>query len=373
MTSPNFSAFECFACADNARSDPLFGLVVQGYANSVISRMIEDPNHNSLAPALEGWMNRLQPLSATWHASISKLGRRIFDEGRGCDQERVGRLLLDLSDRLDKVDFAFELKSGLPIVHHGRIHKAKGPVRLVKENGQVAVHGLDAGLPLSSDGSIAMVETRQTVESLCRDGAPAVPLNLSKIADYGWAAEVSEGISLMSKVNPSYEIWVRRLLSTLILTERLENRTCSGSWSDTSGTVYMSQPNSLLEVGEVLIHECAHQHFHLACRVFPMKTDTENGRYFSPPVGRERPLDMILIAYHAFANVLTYYECAFDMSLGDQLSHNRYRSFSQEVAVLESYLDNNKGLSELGRTIFSTLRTCRQERICAMPGVAADA
>lgn len=135
----------------------------------------------------------------------------------------------------------------------------------------------------------------------------------------------------------------------------------------------MSQPNSLLEVGEVLIHECAHQHFHLACRVFPMKTETENGRYFSPPVGRDRPLDMILIAYHAFANVLTYYERAFDMSLGDQLSQNRYTSFSQEVAVLESYLDNNKGLSELGRTIFAKLRQSRRDGGSALTDVAADA
>ncbi|GGX41932.1 hypothetical protein GCM10007385_06870 [Tateyamaria omphalii] len=373
MTSPDFSAFECFACADSARPDPLFGLVAQGYANSVISKVVEGPGHAHLIVALQGWMDQLQPLTATWQASVSKLGRRIFDEGQAADPERVGRLLLDLSDSLVNADFAFELSSGLPVIHEGRIHSATGPVNLIKENGQVSVRGLDDGLTLSTDESITMVETKQSVDSLCNDGEPAVPLDLSKVDNYGWAAEVSEGIGLMSTVNPDYEIWVRRLLNTLILTGRLENRTCSGSWSDTSGTVYMSQPNSLLEVGEVLIHECAHQHFHLACRVFPMKTETENGRYFSPPVGRDRPLDMILIAYHAFANVLTYYECAFDMSLGDQLSHNRYKSFSEEVAVLESYLDNNKGLSELGRTIFSNLRQSRRDQISTLPNMAADA
>ena len=373
MTSPDFSAFDCFSRADNASPNPLFGLVAQGYANSVISKLIEATGRNSLTASLQGWMDQLQPLTTTWQASVSKLGRRIFDEGQRPDPERAGRLLLDLSGSLDAADYVFELSSGLPVIHDGHVQTATELVHLIKENDRVTVHGLDDGLALSIDGAIAMVETKQSVESLCNDGEPAVPLDMSKVNNFGWAAEVSEGISLMATVNPNYEIWVRRLLNTLILTERLENRTCSGSWSDTSGTVYMSQPNSLLEVGEVLIHECAHQHFHLACRVFPMKTDTENGRYFSPPVGRDRPLDMILIAYHAFANVLTYYECAFDMSLGDQLSHNRYKSFSQEVAVLESYLDNNKGLSELGRTIFSTLRQSRQDRISTLPNIAADA
>ncbi|MCE8420978.1 HEXXH motif-containing putative peptide modification protein [Rhodovulum sulfidophilum] len=373
MTFLDFSAFESFACADNARSGGLFNLVAQGYANSVISRTVEQPIPDDVASSLKSWMERLQPLDMTWRASVSKLGRCIFDEGKRPDREILGRFLLDLSDGLEEVDFIFELASGLPILQGNRIHAAKGPVHLVKENGQATVHGFDEGVLLSSDGLIRIVETKQSVESLCHDGDPAVPLDLSRVADYGWASQVSEGLILMAEVNPSYEVWVRRLLNTLILTERLENRTCSGSWSDTSGTIYMSQPNSLLEVGEVLIHECAHQHFHLACRVLPMKTDGENGRYFSPPVGRDRPLDMILIAYHAFANVLTYYENAFEMSLGDQLSHNRYRSFSQEVAVLEGYLDDNAGLSELGRTIFSMLRKGRQERVCSMPTNAADA
>lgn len=363
MRVMDFGTFESFACAEGATPGPLFGLVAQGYANSVVSGVLERSMPGGVAAALEEWVSRLQPLDASWQASVSKLGRCIFEEGKDPDNERVGRLLLDLSAGLRDMDYTFDVSSGLPLLYDGRIHAADGPVRVFRQGGQTAVYGLDTGLYLSRDGAIQIVETRQSVDSLCRDGAPAVPIDLSQVRDYGWASEISEGLDLMARVDPGYDVWVRRLLNTLILTSRLENRTCSGSWSDTSGTVYMSQPNSLLEVGEVLIHECAHQHFHLACRVSPMKTDAEKGRYFSPPVGRDRPLDMILIAYHAFANVLTYYERAFDMSLGDQLSHNRYDSFSQEVAVLEGYLDGNPGLSDLGQIVFSTLRQHRQNRV----------
>ena len=359
MIGADFSAFRCFARPERAGAEGLFDLVSQGYANTVLSRVLEGDLPTDIAQALGDWMGGLRPLALTWFASVAKMGRAVFEESQIKD-ELLGRLLLDLAPELGDFEYRFRCKSGLPIVRDGCLYHPSESISIASRVGETSVIGLGEGVALAQVGAITVVETRQSVESLCGDGVPALPLDPECSGNFGWAAEISEGLRQMARIDPAYDIWVRRVLKTLVVTERLPHRTCSGSWLDTSATVYMSQPGAPLDVGEVLIHECAHQHFHLASRVAPMKAPGESGRYFSPPVGRERPLDMILIAYHAFANVLTYYEKAFDMSLGDTVSRNRYASFREQVAALESHLLGNPGLSDLGRTIFEELYNARQ-------------
>lgn len=362
MNSLDFSVFRNFARPENSRPEGLFGLASQGYANTVLTRAAEGTSVPiDVARALRNWAEGpVRPLSRTWFASVAKMGRAVFEGPRPREDELLGRLLLDLAPQLDDFEYVFRCMSGLPVVHDGRLRPCEATVGIACRSGEVSVSGLREGIELANIGGIAVVETRQSVDSLCGDGTPALPLDMENAGNFGWATEISDGLQLMADIDPAYDTWVKRLLKTLIVTERLPHRTCSGSWLDTSAMVYMSQPGAPLDVGEVLIHECAHQHFHLASRVAPMKAPGESGRYFSPPVGRERPLDMILIAYHAFANVLVYYEKAFDMSLGDAVAWNRYNNFRDQVAVLEGHLLGNPGLSELGRTIFEELYTARR-------------
>lgn len=369
MSSIDWSVFRQFARPAEPADENLFAFVAQGYTNSVLAEAVKRLSRASaefepICTALEGWMTEQRPLHEVWHASVSKLGRRIFEEGGDPWGEPLGRLLLDLAPTLPGFAYSFENTGGLPIVYDDRVWPAPGPISLTQEDNVLDCAGLGA----AADGSvvsiadIGIIQTDQTAEALCEDGHPAIPLKFSKTGTYGWDVTLREGFDLLGQVSTYYETWVTRALKSIILIRQLPNQTMSGSWSDTSGVIYLSEPHSPLEACEVLIHECSHQYFHMADRVSSMRKASEKGLYFSPPVGRDRPLDMILIAYHAFANVLTFYERAFDMGLGNTTrTRNRYFGFAEDVAGLEEHLVASDGLSALGRAVFENVLTERRQ------------
>ncbi|WP_162916176.1 aKG-HExxH-type peptide beta-hydroxylase [Burkholderia sp. PAMC 26561] len=162
--------------------------------------------------------------------------------------------------------------------------------------------------------------------------------------------------ALLAQAAPEYARWVTRVLNSIVLLPHLANRSCSGSWADASGTIYMTEPVCALEAAEILVHESSHQYFHMLEKVGSCLKPGCTEMYFSPPVQKERLLDRILIAYHAFANVLIMYLKAFRNGYGDQYTVNRFNAFVSDVAVLEGYLARSDGLSDIGRSIFEPLR-----------------
>lgn len=368
MSSIDWSMFRQFARPAEPANENFFAIVAQGYTNTVLAETVRRLSRRSaefepICTALEGWMTERRPLHEVWHPSISKLGRRIFEERGDPRCELLGRLLLDLAPTLPDFTYSFENTGGYPILYQGRLWPAHGPISLAQKDNALDSAGLGTatGSSVTSISGIRIIQTDQTAGALCQDGQPAIPLDIQKTGAHGWDATLREGFDLLSQVAGYYEAWVTRILKSIILIRQLPNQTMSGSWADTSGVVYLSEPHSPLEACEVLIHECSHQYFHMVERVASMQNPGENSRYFSPPVGRDRPLDMILIAYHAFSNVLTFYERAFDMGLGNAATGNRYFGFAEEVAVLEEHLVASDGLSDLGRTIFENLLAERRQ------------
>jgi HEXXH motif-containing protein len=66
-----------------------------------------------------------------------------------------------------------------------------------------------------------------------------------------------------------------------------------------------------------------------------------------------RPLDKILLAYHAFANVVLFYRMCRESGLEDNgyLDYNEANIIPQ-LRQLEEPLAQTKGLTELGRAIW---------------------
>lgn len=167
---------------------------------------------------------------------------------------------------------------------------------------------------------------------------------------------IADALTLLDNVAPHYAEWIRHALNFIILLLQIENRSCSGSWADASGMIYMTEPVSALEAAEILVHESSHQYFHMLERTSEVCKPGPREMFYSPLVKKHRPLDRILIAYHAFANVLIMYMAAVEQGHGDQHTVNRFHAFCEDVAPLEVYEDRSAGLSDLGLTLFLPLR-----------------
>lgn len=111
-----------------------------------------------------------------------------------------------------------------------------------------------------------------------------------------------------------------------------------------------------IAVAEMLVHECAHHYFHLSSRLEPVDDGTDHSLYFSPVKNTGRPIDKILLAYHAFANVLIFYRTCLASDIQD---HGYCRRNATELVPqlkqLESALRETTALTETGNSLWLPL------------------
>jgi HEXXH motif-containing protein len=88
-----------------------------------------------------------------------------------------------------------------------------------------------------------------------------------------------------------------------------------------------------------------------------MRNTDDERLFYSPPVGIERHIDRILIAYHAFANVLIFYRLGIDRALISEARAERfYGKYKAYVQHLGETLENAGALTELAESIYRPLK-----------------
>jgi HEXXH motif-containing protein len=165
-----------------------------------------------------------------------------------------------------------------------------------------------------------------------------------------------DAMSLLRGSAPEYHDWVARIVRMLVPCECGESRTRSSSWREAPGAILISTAQTAPAVAEMLVHESCHQYLYVAKRLGDLVTGTDSELYYSPAVARPRPLDKVLLAYHAFANVLLLYEALRRSPGGEALSvDDAIAKMRADVDVLEAPLRDNEGLSNLGLALAEPL------------------
>ena len=81
----------------------------------------------------------------------------------------------------------------------------------------------------------------------------------------------------------------------------------SASIEEFPGLTFLSFPNPAVELAETLAHEASHHHFLALQRPTPLHDGTDTKEYFSPIKQKGRRIELILYAFHAFANAAIYH------------------------------------------------------------------
>jgi len=111
-------------------------------------------------------------------------------------------------------------------------------------------------------------------------------------------------------------------------------------------------------VAEMLVHEACHQYFYLVRRLGPVHDLADTQLYYSPAVDRERRLDRIVMAYHAFANVLCFYRTAMGSGMEDEVCARVESELQDDVVLMERTLVGNPALTALGAALVEPLAQC---------------
>jgi HEXXH motif-containing protein len=211
-------------------------------------------------------------------------------------------------------------------------------------------------LPHVSFGSVASINLlgKTTVDSdLSLDvGAPIVERVNAADSD-----ALARSVELLYTTFPAYYVWIARVLRSIVLVESGERGFLrSGSDKTSLGCVYISNNKDLASIGEMLIHEATHNYFYLLTQMGGPVTGGSDGLYYSPFVHSMRPLDRILLAYHAFANVYLYYT-EYEPIAPDpaDISIRRARVLKDLDTIVVHIKDNMASLTRVGLALVEPL------------------
>jgi HEXXH motif-containing protein len=165
-----------------------------------------------------------------------------------------------------------------------------------------------------------------------------------------------QAFAVLAERAPRYLGWVDRVLRGIIPVHSTRSTIKSGSDFNRPGVIHVSFPARTISLAEMLVHEATHQYFQILARLGPVENGSDERLYYSPVRRTGRPIDKILLAYHAFANVLLFYRAcaASGRSYRADCAHNE-ALIRPQLAQLETALRASAGLTPLGRALWEPL------------------
>jgi HEXXH motif-containing protein len=164
---------------------------------------------------------------------------------------------------------------------------------------------------------------------------------------------------MIANYAPFYAPWVSYVVRDLIPVPARLAVANSASGGHTPGAICIANRPDPCALAEILVHEATHQYLHILTRLGPLDDGTDETLYFSPFRNALRPVYYILVAYHAFANVLLFYSMAQAHGLSvDQYGAGalpRMQRLKDGLEQLERALDATPALTPFGRALWEPL------------------
>lgn len=166
-----------------------------------------------------------------------------------------------------------------------------------------------------------------------------------------------EAIAVLHRHSSRYVPWVDRVLRAIIPCAGSQSHLRSGSDFDLPGVIQISYPAHPAALAEMMVHECSHLTFQVVTRLGDVDDGTDQTLYYSPVKQTGRPIDRILLAYHAFANVVLFYRACLESGIDDDgyCARNEKATIPQ-LDMLEEALCKTPALTPIGRVLFEPLR-----------------
>ena len=355
----------------------LAGHIAAENARQIIRRLLEQGGRYDnfldagIGELFHRWLLRADPgIEVCWHRAFSS----VLSALRGDDEKAVIRAGVALAIHLNVTGEPGAWSAG----GAGRQHEQWGAWLLpeydrisVRTDGGEAILTLDGELRLrfTRDGSqwrpdgIGLEELHrvsiggQATLLLPRaevDGYPSGsrPAFLETIGSENALRWRQTGL-LIESYAAEFAPWIGGVVRHVALLDPSPGTVYSGSHSDRYGFIFGSDEASIPASAEILVHEASHQYFLILRRLGPLDDGSDTSLYYSPLVDRGRPLDRILFAFHACANILGFYRSCVAAGISD----TSYFSKNEPVVVdqlrqLILPLRTSRALTPTGRALF---------------------
>jgi HEXXH motif-containing protein len=207
----------------------------------------------------------------------------------------------------------------------------------------------------TDDGAILLLPrdalTPATAELLELHGAPTC----SGISPQ-MLGSFQQTIEFLQTYAPAYVPWVLRVLRLAIPLQQQPESSTSGSSADAPGLMHLSFTSNPRHLGESLIHEATHQYLHILRWTGAIDDGSDQRLHYSPLKRCGRPLEFIVVAFHAVINILLYYrECLRNGAPDDGYFARNQPIVLDQARQLAEALRGNSALTPNGVAICDPL------------------
>jgi hypothetical protein len=333
------------------------------------------------APSLAEWLrSRIGDLSLddSWHPITGLLARPPELTKRPVALATT--LALHLVSRTADGEWTAEIEPDAPLRLHNLIAR---PERVAVRGGdgaaEVTVSDGNGGAslrladdpwaPLDATGALrsAGLYLSRPIRLLVTSGAvpgdsffveEADPFDVGALASF--AGDVRAGLDFVAELGPEWLDWIETAVTVVVPCHAPADMLRSGSSNTQPGLVRLTAGRPPSTTAEMLVHEASHQYLHAALRVAPVDDGSDPNLYFSPVKQQPRPIDKILTAYHAFANVELFYAKALENGWQpDDREADAVARVTEELDVLEAPLRETGALTTAGRGLVEPLVAAR--------------
>jgi hypothetical protein len=373
-----------FACPHARLNESFLELVVTAHAKQTVQTFLEryvdelDSNSPGTTALLSAWLSQDGNFDTVWDPAFGGIYAELLD-GTGDIALRAATLAL----RLNECGYSGEWEARLSSSANFRV----GRWLLPPATG-IRVLATPELITISTDGSLQRELTflrGETgwefcgvkvcgIEVLQVSGGNSnwVVLSAELLASWEFAGLRSNlddksphplvhgcnaAVNVLVENGDSYLSWVTTVLRYLVPWKAEPGQFPSGSSSTNCapGVIGIGNHGHHLALTDTLVHEASHHYYYILSRLGPVDDGSDSTLYFNPFLELNRPIDRILLAYHAFGNILLLCRTMRTRGLDHPYIVARELYLAPRLTVLEAALQITTALTSLGRALWEPL------------------
>lgn len=178
------------------------------------------------------------------------------------------------------------------------------------------------------------------------------------------ADQLGRALEVLHTLSHDYTDWIRPMFRGIAATPiTIDGARQSGSYVDHAGVFNCGFPVEPEALAEVIVHEISHQYMMLLSSVVSLVEKKSGEVYFSSIKGRKRPLDRVLLGYHAAANMTLYWLDVVEMWGTSPSREEALASMRDHACEMADVLERSQGLTQSGALMVQMLEERLKEKI----------
>ncbi len=364
-----------FASPYEPFSEAFLEAVVVMHARELVRRFLElfgeriGVRTDGLVPALESWLSEDATFDDVWDASFGRL-RLCLENPEKADAVRAGvAAALRIAERGGTAEWEARLERPTRLLLERTVLPAADRIGLAAGGGRIEIRisrGAEARtvtLPSPTKGSAGGCESLPStdvegvrIHILTKEAWDVTEGGENAVVDRHpksivWPLEKT--LRLVARHSPPYFDWVRRVVRRILPLEDDPNMMTSSTAAWRPGVLYSANRPDPAALAEMLIHEGSHQYMYVLTRLGPLDDGSDRNLYYSPVSRKMRPLGVIVLAYHAVANITLF--CGSCPSGSQLRPRQTEKTLVEALAVYEEILLRSRALTAVGEALWQPL------------------